>query len=394
MSVPERIRRGISSGSLVRKMFDEGIIFKKKYGVENVFDLSLGNPTTEPPQEFKIELRKLANSDTPGLHRYMENAGYPETRASVAAHITEETGVQFTEKEIVMTCGAAAALNVVLRTILNANDEVILLAPYFAEYIHYITHHDGIVKIIPTDERFMPDLNILENAIGQKTRAIIVNSPNNPTGAVYGDAILHKIGDLLKQKQKQFGSQIILISDEAYSRILFDGLKYQPIWKHYNESIVVTSHSKDLALPGERIGYIAIHPECTDKKDLVDGLVYCNRTLGFVNAPALMQRVVRNLQGISVSAMEYQLKRDFLFDKMTTMGYSIVKPKGAFYLFPKALLDDDFAFVRELQKERVLTVPGVGFGAPGYFRIGYCVDNRTLEGALEGFQKVAQRLSN
>ena len=394
MSVPERIRRGINSGSLVRKMFDEGIIFKRQYGVENIFDLSLGNPITEPPQEFKVELRKLANSNTPGLHRYMENAGYPETRAAVAANITKETGVLFTEKEIVMTCGAAAALNVVLRTILSANDEVILFAPYFVEYIHYISNHDGIVKIIPTDERFMPDLNILENAIGQKTRAIIVNSPNNPTGAVYGETILRQIGDLLKEKQKQLGSQIILISDEAYSRILFDGLKYQPVWKHYNESIVVTSHSKDLALPGERIGYIAIHPECTDKNDLVDGFIYCNRTLGFVNAPAMMQRVVRNLQGISVPAMGYQLKRDFLFDKMTAMGYSIVKPKGAFYLFPRALMDDDFAFVRELQKERVLTVPGVGFGTPGYFRIGYCVDDRTLEGALEGFRRVAQRLKN
>ncbi len=303
MSVPERIRKGTASGSLVRKMFDEGLIFKKKYGAENVFDLSLGNPIIEPPPEFKKELLALAKSKTKGLHRYMENAGYPETRAAVAAQITKETGVKFTEQEIVMTCGAAAALNVVLRTILNPGDEVILFTPYFAEYIHYINHHDGVVKTVPTDEQFMPRIDVLDSTVGAKTRAVIVNSPNNPTGAVYGENVLHQIAGLLKKKQKQYGTQIILISDEAYSRILFDGLKYQPIWSHYPESIVVTSHSKDLALPGERIGYIAIHPDCTDKDDLVNGFVYCNRTLGFVNAPALMQRIIRNLQGIYVSPM-------------------------------------------------------------------------------------------
>ncbi len=392
MSVPERIRKGISSGSLVRRMFDEGIIYKQKYGAENVFDLSLGNPITEPPPDFKNELRRLAQSNTPGLHRYMENAGYLETRSAVALNITKETGVTFTESEIVMTCGAAAALNVVFRTILNPGDEVILFAPYFPEYLHYITHHDGVVKIASTDDQFIPRLDSLEAVISSKTRAVLINSPNNPTGAVYSEDLLHQVGNLLKQKQNEYGTQIILISDEAYSRILFDGLKYQPIWKHHQESIVVTSHSKDLALPGERIGYIAIHPDCVDKEELVNGLIYANRTLGFVNAPALMQNIVRNLQGVSVSAMEYQKKRDFLCDNMKEMGYSIVNPKGAFYLFPKALLEDDFAFVRELQQERVLTVPGQGFGTAGYFRIGYCVDDRTLAGALEGFRKVAAKL--
>ncbi len=391
MSVPERIKKGTASGSLVRKMFDEGLVYKKKYGAENVFDLSLGNPITEPPEQFKKELLALAKSKQPGLHRYMENAGYAETRAAVAANITKETGTKFTEQEIVMTCGAAAALNVVLRTILTPGDEVILFSPYFPEYVHYINHHDGVVKIAPTDEQFIPRLDALDSVINPKTRAIIVNSPNNPTGAVYGADILQGIGGLLKQKQQKYNRQIILISDEAYSRILFDGLKYQPIWSHYSESIVVTSHSKDLALPGERIGYIAIHPDCTDKNALVDGFIYCNRTLGFVNAPAMMQRIVTSLQGVSVSPMIYQQKRDYLYKNMTEMGYSMVKPKGAFYLFPKSLQQDDVAFVRELQEERVLTVPGQGFGTPGYFRIGYCVDERTLEGALAGFKKVASK---
>jgi aspartate aminotransferase len=392
MSVPERIKRGIESGSLVRKMFDEGIKFKKQFGVENVFDLSLGNPITEPPIQFKNELLKLAQSSEQGLHRYMENAGYPETRSAIADRINSISGTDLTLREVVMTCGAAAALNVVLRTILNPGDEVLLLAPFFAEYIHYIANHDGVARIVNTDANFMPRLDAIESAINLRTRAIIINSPNNPTGAVYGESVLHQIGELLKQKQIQFGTQIILISDEAYSRILFDGFKYQPIWKHYPETIVVTSHSKDLALPGERIGYIAINPECQDKEKLIDGFIYCNRTLGFVNAPALMQRAVRNLQGVSVSALEYQKKRDYLYDNMTAMGYSIVKPKGAFYLFPKSLIEDDFAFVRVLQQERVLTVPGQGFGTPGYFRICYCVDERTLEGALMGFRKVAENL--
>jgi aspartate aminotransferase len=392
MSVPERIKRGIESGSLVRKMFDEGIIFKKQFGAENVFDLSLGNPITEPPIEFKNELRKLAETGERGLHRYMENAGYPETRSAFANHINRTSGTAFTLKEIVMTCGAAAALNVVLRTILSPGDEVLLLAPFFAEYVHYINNHDGVVRIVNTDSDFMPRLDAIESAINLRTRAIILNSPNNPSGSVYGEPVLHQIGELLKQKQHQFGNQIILISDEAYSRILFDGLKYQPVWKHYPESIVVTSHSKDLALPGERIGYIAINPECRDKAELVDGFIYCNRTLGFVNAPALMQRAVRNLQDVSVSALEYQKKRDYLYDNMTAIGYSMVKPKGAFYLFPKSLIEDDFAFVRALQQERVLTVPGQGFGTPGHFRIGYCVDDRTLEGALVGFRKTVEKL--
>jgi len=374
-------------------MFDEGIVFKNQYGAENVFDLSLGNPIMEPPSEFNNELLKLAESRTPGLHRYMENAGYPETREAVAANITAETSVNFTQKDIVMTCGAAAALNVVLRTILNCGDEVILFAPFFAEYVHYIANHDGVAKIVLTDKHFMPDIDLLEEAINSRTRAVIINSPNNPSGVVYGESTLHNIAELLKQKQKQYCTQIILISDEAYSRILFDGLKYQPVWKHYPESIVVTSYSKDLALPGERIGYIAIHPECTDKDELINGFIFCNRTLGFVNAPALMQRIVAKLQGVSVSAAEYQKKRDLMYDNMMMMGYSVVKPNGAFYLFPKALQEDDFSFVRLLQQEHVLTVPGIGFGTPGYFRIAYCVDDRTLEGALVGFRKIADRFN-
>ena len=391
MSVPERIRRGIAGGSLVRKMFDEGIVYKKKYGEENVFDLSLGNPIAEPPDKFKNELLQLAQDTASGLHRYMENAGYAATRAAVAGQITRDSGVAFSENDIVMTCGAAAAINVVLRTILSPGDEVILFAPYFAEYLHYIGHNDGVVRFVPTDESFLPRLDALEAVINKKTRAIIMNSPNNPSGAVYPPEIISNIAELLKRKQSQFGTQIVLISDEAYRRLIYDGLQHTQIWSYYTESVVCTSYSKDLSLPGERIGYIAVHPGMTDKKELMDGMIFANRTLGFVNAPALMQRIVRNLQGVSVDIAVYQQKRDFLCDNLARLGYSFFRPQGAFYIFPKTMNPDDSLFVRELAQERVLTVPGSGFGTPSYFRICFSVDDRTLERSLEGFRKVAAK---
>jgi aspartate aminotransferase len=219
-----------------------------------------------------------------------------------------------------------------------------------------------------------------------------MNSPNNPTGAVYSGERLRGLGKVLREKERQYNSEIFLISDEAYRKIIYDGLEYPQVWSHHRNSIVATSHSKDLALPGERIGYIAVHPEYPERKELVDGLVYCNRILGFVNAPALMQNVVRSLQSVTVSIADYQRKRDFLYGHLQEMGYSLLKPRGAFYMFPKSPLEDDVAFVRELQQQwRVLTVPGSGFGSPGYFRISYCTDDRTLEGSLDGFRQVAKK---
>jgi len=239
----------------------------------------------------------------------------------------------------------------------------------------------------------MPELEDLEGAIGANTRAILINSPNNPTGAVYGEDFLHQLGELLREKEVQYGIQIFLISDEAYRKIIYDGLKYPSPLHHYPQSIIVTSHSKDLALPGERIGYIAVHPDCNQREELINGFIFCNRTLGYVNAPALMQNIVRHLQSVTVSVADYQRKRDYLYDKLVKMGYSVLKPRGAFYMFPKSPVEDDVAFVRELQQWKVLTVPGRGFGSPGYFRISYCVDDRTLECALAGFHKAARKFN-
>jgi aspartate aminotransferase len=382
----------MAGGSWIRTMFEEGAILKQRYGEENVFDLTLGNPVMEPPPEFKRELERLVRNPLPGMHRYMENAGYPETRAAVAEQLSLEVGIKFSMNDIVMTCGAAGALNVVLKTILNPGYEVIIFAPYFAEYGNYIDNHGGVTKVLPTDEQFIPKLDILEAGITPKTRGVIVNSPNNPTGAVYSEGFVHQLGDLLQKKEAQYGIQIFLISDEAYRKIIYDGLRYPPVFPHHRHSIVATSHSKDLALPGERIGYIAVHPECSQREDLMDGLVFCNRVLGYVNAPALMQRIVRSLQNVSVSAAEYQEKRDFLYSHLTEMGYSVVKPQGAFYMFPKSPMRDDVAFVKELGQWNVLTVPGRGFGLPGYFRVSYCVEDRTLEGSLVGLKRAARKL--
>ena len=389
MFMSEKVRKGMDSGSWIRKMFDEGNIMKKRYGADKVFDLTLGNPMVEPPEAFFVELKKIANNPVPGMHRYMENAGYPETRAAVAAQLCKETNLNLSGGDIVMTVGAAGAINVVLKTILNAGEEVILFTPFFVEYINYIENHGGIYKLVPSDEQFMPKLDALEKAINKKTRAIIINSPHNPTGVVYSEKLLRQICDVLAKKEAQFGTAIYLISDEPYRKLIYDGLKYPSPLLFHKRAIVATSHSKDLALPGERIGYIAIHPECPEKQELMDGFIYCNRTLGFVNAPAMMQHIVRYLQDVTVSIADYQKKRDFLYQNLVDMGYSLVKPQGAFYMFPKSPIPDDVAFVRALQEELVLAVPGVGFGGPGHFRISYCIDDRTLAGSLDGFKRAA-----
>ena len=391
MFMSEKIRKGMETGSWIRKMFDEGNIMKQRYGADKVFDLTLGNPIVEPPAAFFVELKKLADSNTPGMHRYMENAGYPETRAAVALQLSKETGLKLAGNDIVMTCGAAGAINVVLKTILNPGDEVILFAPFFVEYLNYIDNHGGVAKTVLTDEQFLPRLGALETAVTKQTRAIIINSPHNPTGVVYSEKMMRDICALLRKKENQYGTEIYLISDEPYRKLIYDGLKYPSPLLFHQRAIVATSHSKDLALPGERIGYIAIHPECPQKQELMDGFIYCNRTLGFVNAPAMMQHIVRYLQNVTVSIEDYQKKRDFLYQNLVDIGYQCVKPQGAFYLFPKSLIPDDVAFVRALQEEMVLAVPGVGFGGAGHFRISYCIDDRTLSGSLEGFRKTAKK---
>ena len=391
MAVSKKIKEFMEQGSWIRRMFEDGIALRQEHGEENVFDLSLGNPVMEPPPEFLEELRRIAENPEPGMHRYMPNAGYPETRAAVAAQLSSETGLDFAGDHVVMTCGAGGALNVVLKTLLDPGDEVVIFAPYFVEYMFYADNHGGRCSVAPPDSGFLPDFDAFESSLNDRTRVVLVNSPNNPTGVVYQAEILARLGEAIRKKEVQTGREIFLVSDEPYRKILFDGLEYPDIFPHHTRSIVATSHSKDLALPGERIGIIAVNPGYEDAAEVVDGLTFSNRTLGFVNAPALMQHIVRRLQSVTVDVQRYQDQRDYLHQNLVDIGYSVIKPQGAFYMFPRSPIEDDVAFVDELRKHRVLVVPGRGFGVPGHFRISYCVDDRTLEGSIAGFRAAFAR---
>ena len=393
MPVSNKIKNFMEQGSWIRKMFEEGISLKRQYGEENVFDLSLGNPVIDPPDEFFAKLKAIADNPTSGMHRYMPNAGLPETREAVARQLTDEAGISFTLNEIIMTCGAGGALNVVMKTLIDPGDEFVIFAPFFVEYHFYADNHGGSCKVVPPDQDFLPDLEAFRDSVTPKTRGVLINSPNNPTGVLYSSDVLSNLCEVIREKEEEYGTQIYLVSDEPYRRLIFDDLEYPHIFDHHVRSIVATSHSKDLALPGERIGYIAIHPECPDKQEIIDGMVFCNRTLGFVNAPALAQHLVASLQSVTVDVSLYERKRNFLYAELTGMGYSVVRPQGAFYMFPKSPIEDDVEFVDKLKEERVLAVPGTGFGLPGYFRLSYCLNDETIEGALPGLSRAISHYS-
>ena len=391
MAISKKVKTALKGASWVRRMFEEGEELKRRYGEENIFDFSLGNPNLEPPASLKKALKALADCPIPGMHRYMPNCGYSDTRCAIAEFLSEESGLPFDEKHVVMTVGAAGGLNVVLKAILDEGDQVIVPTPYFMEFKFYIGNCGGEIRLVETNGDFSLNLKEIEKAMGSKTKAILINSPNNPTGVVYDQASFEKLGKLLKKKSQELGKTLYLITDEAYRRIVFDQIQLPIAFRYYPHTIRVTSHSKDLSLPGERIGYIAVHPLCEEVDELISAIVFANRTLGFVNAPALMQRLVAPLQRNSVNIREYEEKRDLFYNSLTAFGYEVVKPQGAFYLFPKAPIEDDVVFVKELQSKRILTVPGSGFGKPGYFRIAYAVDKKVIEGSLPGFKEAAEK---
>ncbi|HKJ04307.1 MAG TPA: pyridoxal phosphate-dependent aminotransferase [Geopsychrobacteraceae bacterium] len=391
MTISSKVNDCIERASWIRKMFEEGAALRQQYGDDQVFDFSLGNPTIDPPQEFYTALKQLANNPVQGMHRYMNNAGYDETRAAVAEVVAEGCNQPVGAAQVVMTCGAGAALNVVLKTLLNLGEEVIILTPFFVEYKFYIDNQGGVPVEVKTDENFQPDLNAIEAAITHKTRAIIINSPNNPTGVIYPQQTLTALGELLRRKEQELQRQITVISDEPYARISFDE-EVPHTFTAIDNAVIVTSHSKDLALPGERIGYLVANPAMQEVDLFMQGAIFCNRVLGFVNAPALMQRLVANLQRSSVDIKEYRYKRDLLYNKLTELGFEMVKPGGGFYLFPKSPLSDEIEFVRIAQKHRILLVPGSGFGAPGFFRIAYCTDDDIIERSLPAWEKLAREV--
>ncbi|RLC29363.1 MAG: pyridoxal phosphate-dependent aminotransferase [Deltaproteobacteria bacterium] len=388
MAISDKIRISMERSSWIRKMFEEGQERKAKFGTENVFDFSLGNPDMEPPPRFKQVLVELARDKSRGRHAYMPNAGFAETRQAVADYLNTFNRNTFSADEIVMTVGAAGGLNVVLKTLLDPGDEVIIPKPYFVEYDFYVDNHLGTVKTVPTKEDFSLDFDSLENAVSPKTKAVLINSPNNPTGKVYSSRELTELARLLSHYSTKQGRPIYLVSDEPYRKITYDRITVPNIFDLYPESFVVTSFSKDLSVPGERIGYIAASPELSDKAVVVAGMVFSNRILGYVNAPAFMQRAVSVLLEESVDIRSYQEKRNRLCEALLSFGYEFNRPDGAFYLFPRSPVEDEFVFVQALQEENILTVPGSGFGAPGHFRIAYCVPDTVIDGALPGFEKV------
>ncbi len=393
MAIAMKIAGHIAKSSWIRRMFEEGERLRREFGAGNVHDFTLGNPDVEPPEAFQRELLALARDPLPGMHRYMNNAGYVETRAAVAAKLSKDSGLAVGPEHVIMTCGAGGALNVVLKTILNPGEEVIILAPYFVEYRFYIDNHGGVPVEVWTDhETFQLDIDAIEKALTPKTRAIIICSPNNPTGVIYPEESLRQLGELLKDVRARNGRRVYVISDEPYARIAYDGKHVPNIFPLVESSVIVTSHSKDLALPGERIGYLAANPAMDTVMQFMEGAVFSNRVLGFVNAPALMQRLVAKLQDESVDIAEYQAKRDLLVRELGAMGFGMVRPDGAFYLFPKSPLADDVEFVTLAQKHHILLVPGAGFGAPGFFRIAYCVNKGIIERSLPAWSALAKEV--
>ncbi|MHB8769613.1 MAG: pyridoxal phosphate-dependent aminotransferase [Syntrophales bacterium] len=393
MAIAKKIGEFISQASFIRKMFEEGIRLKERYGAENVFDFSLGNPNLEPPGAFKECLLRIAADDAPGKHMYMPNAGYLDTRSAVAEALSASRGGALTAEQVVMTCGAGGALNVIFKTLLDPGEEVIIPAPFFVEYRFYVDNAGGTARIVPTGEDFSLDLAAIGAAVTAKTKAVLINSPNNPTGKVYGRGEIEGLAALLTRKGAELKREIILISDEPYSEIVYDGRTVPSVMAAYPHSMIASSYSKSLSLPGERIGYIAVNPAVAGLGEIMGGLTLCNRILGFVNAPALMQRVIADLRGGKVDVDCYRRKRDLLCDGLASVGYRIAKPEGAFYLFLPTPIADDVRFADALRERRILTVPGSGFFGPGHVRIAYCVDDATIIGAIDGFGEALREFS-
>ena len=393
MPLADTVREALGSQSMIRKMFEEGTMLKKQYGADKVFDFSLGNPDLEPPPEFHRVLLKLATEDQKGSHGYMANAGYPEVREALSKKVSAEQGVTIDGSHIVMSCGAAGGLNVVLKSILNAGDEIIVSKPYFMEYRPYAANHGGCIVEVNALPDFDLDVDGIKAKLSAKTAAVLINSPHNPTGRIYSAKTIARLAQVLEQHGQKCGRFPYLVSDEPYREIAYDGVAVPPVLSAYGESIVVSSYSKSLSLPGERIGYIAVSPEINDKQNLLGAFIYATRVLGYVNAPALMQRIVADLASAKVDVDVYARRRAAFTKILGDVGIEYAKPEGAFYLFCKvpqkepASIGNDLAFVDHLKKHLILGVPGSGFGKSGWLRFAYCVDEKIIKASETAFRK-------
>ncbi|MDI9509707.1 MAG: pyridoxal phosphate-dependent aminotransferase [Bacillota bacterium] len=386
----------VKNSSVIRAMFEEGKRLADIHGKENVYDFSLGNPSVEPPVRIKEALIEVLNEESPGkVHGYMNNSGHEDVREKIAISINQRFGTSLCNKNIIMTVGAAGGLNVILKSLLNPGDEVITFAPFFGEYRNYVSNYDGIlVTVAPKLDNFQPDLDEFERKINEKTKAVIINTPNNPTGVVYSEKTIKDLANILYRKQEELKTTIYLISDEPYRELVYDNVEVPYLTKYYKNTIVGYSYSKSLSLPGERIGYLVIPDELEDSENLLSAANVANRILGFVNAPSLIQRAVARCLDAKVDVEIYNRNRELLYNNLLSYGYDCVKPQGAFYLFVKALEEDDKKFCEAAKKHNILIVPGSSFGCPGYARIAYCVDYDMIERSLPAFEKLAKEYGN
>lgn len=392
--ISDKIRNNLKGSSLIRAMFEEGTRLKKIYGEDNVYDFSIGNPEIEPPEQFKDKMTQLINTSEKGTHRYMSNAGYDDVRKRIADYVNKEKNSDLSKDNIVMTCGAAGGLNVVLKTILNPGDEVIVFSPYFVEYLFYIDNYLGKSVTVKTSyPDFTPDPDEFALSITSRTKAVIINSPNNPTGIIYSDGFLRSMADIIDKKQDELGINILVIADEPYDKIVYNNAVVPSIFNIFPNSVIVNSFSKSHALPGQRIGYIAANPKIYEIDLFMNALIFSNRILGFVNAPALFQQAVSQTLDTIVDMKIYQERMELLYDHLTNLGFEAVKPSGAFYIFPKSPMENEKDFVKKAAKYNILVVPGSGFGCPGYFRLAFCVDMKIIKNSLPAFTKLAQELN-
>lgn len=389
--ISEKMKPYVKNNSAIRMMFEEGNRLRAKYGADKVFDFSLGNPSVPAPDSVREAIIELVNTTDPTvLHGYMSNAGFEDVRQTIAESLNRRFDTKFSAKNLIMTVGAASGLNVVLKTVLNPGEEVIVFAPYFLEYGAYVRNYDGIlVEVSPDTTTFQPNLAEFEQRITPKTRAVIVNTPHNPTGVVYSEETIKKLSAILEAKQKEFGTVIYLISDEPYRELAYDGVEVPYLTKYYNNTVVGYSYSKSLSLPGERIGYLVIPDEADGSEELISAATIANRTLGCVNAPSLIQKVVAKCVDAKTDLAAYDKNRQALYNGLKECGFECIKPQGAFYLFVKSPVEDEKAFCEAGKKYNILMVPGSSFACPGYVRLAYCVSYETIVNSLPEFKKLA-----
>jgi len=389
--ISDSIKELVEKSSVIRAMFEEGARLAKEYGPENVYDFSLGNPNVEAPASVNESIKNILDSEkSTHIHGYMNNAGFPAVREKIAESLNKKYATTFSQDNIIMSVGAAGGMNSILKAILDPGDEVVVFAPFFGEYTSYVSNFGGkLVTVPPNPPEFKPDAEALSKALTKRTKAVIINNPNNPTGVVYSEDDIKRLCVVLSDKAREYGTDIALISDEPYRELVYDGGEVPFLTKYYPDTFICYSYSKSLSLPGERIGYIVIPDEMSESEKVRSAVTVATRILGFVNAPSLMQLAVAKNVDAEVNVAAYDKNRKALYDGLTGLGFECVKPEGAFYLFLKSPIDDDKTFCDMAKNENILLVPGSAFGCSGYVRIAYCVAYETIINSMEGFKKLA-----